>query len=84
MEITISGVTGGYLAFGVAHGEKHATDVEYDAFIGGVKDGEAYGATYAVADGRATKLPEVRYVVSEDLRSSAPVSKFNFNTGFLG
>ena len=55
----------GYVAFGIAHEQDHGSKVYYDAFLGGVKDGEAYGASYSWTDEELLKVPEERYQVGE-------------------
>ena len=64
--------TTAYVAVGFSHANDTAkAKAEYDAFVGGVKDGKAYGASYTIESGGDMKRENGnRYTVrSKNLKS---------------
>ncbi len=79
MEFTVTADKSGFSGFvfiGFAHASDHSDSVVYDGFVGGVKDGEAYGASYVYQDGTLTRVPEERFQVIEQNESYINIQQF--------
>ena len=64
IDFEIVAETTGFVGFGFSHFvDNGLEEAIYDSFLGGVKNGADYGASYALKSGRMTRQKENRYEV---------------------